>query len=115
MPHSDGFKTAALEIALTATRRSVPNASGRCHGRLVVSSARRLPIGTDRRERMSANFWSMPRNPVVKPALGFQAIAFLGTDWPRNWGLAAFAPALLGVGGGEPRRFEARGPVSQPD
>ena len=39
---------AILESAWTANRRSARNASRPCHGRRVVSSARRLPTGRDR-------------------------------------------------------------------
>jgi len=46
---------------------------------------------------MSANFWSMPRSPVVKPAPGLQSVAFLGNYLPRKCGIATFTSDLLGA------------------
>src|ERR1700733_14084389 len=49
--HCAGSTTVALEPALTANRRSAPNAWQPYHGRHVVSTARTLPSGTCGRER----------------------------------------------------------------
>ena len=55
---------------------------------------------------MSANFWSMPRNPLVKPVPSLQSVAFLGNYLPRKCGIATFTSDLLGA-------VAARRPESQ--